>query len=104
MVSEIKQTCIFSKINTIRLHLQRKHIDSAICWTTQKEVKQFIFFDNFEHSITYQTWTLSRSRTYLVGEGVILVGDQQDGGKKRQISTPVSAFSAIVGVSLKCVL
>jgi hypothetical protein len=33
----------------------------------------------------------------LVGEGVILVGDQQDGGKKRQISTPVSAFSAIVG-------
>jgi hypothetical protein len=36
----------------------------------------------------------------LVGEGVILVGDQQDGGKKRQISTPVSAFSAIVGVSL----
>ena len=43
-------------------------------------------------------------RTYLVGEGVILVGDQQDGGKKRQISTPVSAFSAIVGVSLKCVL
>jgi hypothetical protein len=37
----------------------------------------------------------------LVGEGVILVGDQQDGGKKRQISTPVSAFSAIVGVSLK---
>jgi len=32
---------------------------------------------------------------YLVGEGVILVGDQQDGGKKRQISTPVSAFSAI---------
>ena len=38
------------------------------------------------------------------GEGVILVGDQQDGGKKRQISTSVSAFSAIVGVSLKCVL
>jgi hypothetical protein len=37
----------------------------------------------------------------LDGEGVILVGDQQDGGKKRQISTPVSAFSAIVGVSLK---
>jgi hypothetical protein len=36
--------------------------------------------------------------------GLILVGDQQDGGKKRQISTPVSAFSAIVGVSLKCVL
>jgi hypothetical protein len=31
-------------------------------------------------------------------------GDQQDGGKKSQISTPVSAFSAIVGVSLKCVL
>jgi hypothetical protein len=29
---------------------------------------------------------------YLVGEGVILVGNQQDGGKKRQISTPVSAF------------
>ena len=46
----------------------------------------------------------SGGRTYLVGEGVILVGDQQDGGKKRQISTPVSAFSAIVGVSLKCVL
>jgi hypothetical protein len=43
-------------------------------------------------------------RTYLVGEGFILVGDQQDGGKKRQISTPVSIFSAIVGVSLKCVL
>ena len=43
-------------------------------------------------------------RTYLVGEGVILVGDQQDGRKNRQISTPVSAFSAIVGVSLKCVL
>jgi hypothetical protein len=43
-------------------------------------------------------------RTYLVGEGVILVGDQQDGGRKRQISTLVSAFSAIVGVSLKCVL
>ena len=43
-------------------------------------------------------------RTYLVGEGVILVGDQQDGGKKRQISTPVSAFSAIVGISLKYVL
>jgi hypothetical protein len=40
----------------------------------------------------------------LVGEGVILVGDQQDGGKKRQISTPVNAFSAIVDVSLKCVL
>jgi hypothetical protein len=37
---------------------------------------------------------LSGGRTYLVGEGVILVGDQQDGGKKRQISTPVSAFSA----------
>jgi hypothetical protein len=40
----------------------------------------------------------------LVGEGVILVVDQPDGGKKRQISTPVSAFSAIFGVSLKCVL
>jgi hypothetical protein len=26
----------------------------------------------------------------LVGEEVILVGDQQDGGKKRQISTPVN--------------
>jgi hypothetical protein len=37
-------------------------------------------------------------------ERVILLGDQQDGGKKRQISTPVSVFSAIVGVSLKCVL
>jgi hypothetical protein len=33
-----------------------------------------------------------------------LVGDQQDGGKKRQISSPISAFSAIVGVSLKSVL
>jgi len=33
----------------------------------------------------------------LVGEEVILVGDQQDGGRKRQISTPVSTFSAIVG-------
>ena len=43
-------------------------------------------------------------RTCLVGEGVILVGDQQDGGKKRQNSTSVSAFSAIIGVSLKCVL
>jgi hypothetical protein len=41
----------------------------------------------------------------LVGEGIILVADQQDGGKKtRQISTPVSAFTAIVGLSLKCVL
>jgi hypothetical protein len=40
----------------------------------------------------------------LVGEWVILVGDQQDGGKKRQIFTPVSAFFAIVGVSLKCML
>jgi hypothetical protein len=46
----------------------------------------------------------SGGRTYLVGEGVILVEDQQDGGKKRQIPTPASAFSAIVGVSLKCVL
>jgi hypothetical protein len=26
-----------------------------------------------------------------------LVGDQQDGEKKRHISTPVNAFSAIVG-------
>ena len=48
-------------------------------------------------SIQYNTG----GRTYLVGEGVILVWDQQDGGKNRQISTPVSAFSAIVGVSLK---
>jgi hypothetical protein len=40
----------------------------------------------------------------LDGEGVILVEDQQYGGKKRQISTPVGAFSAIVGVLLKCVL
>jgi hypothetical protein len=32
-----------------------------------------------------------------------MVGEQQDGGRKRQISTPVRAFSAIVGVSLKCV-
>jgi hypothetical protein len=39
----------------------------------------------------------------LVAEGVILVGDQQDGGKKPQIFTPVSAFSTIVGVSLKYV-
>jgi hypothetical protein len=46
----------------------------------------------------------SGGRTYLVGEGVILVADHQNVGKKRQISTPVSAFSAIVGVSLKCVL
>jgi hypothetical protein len=29
---------------------------------------------------------------YLVGEGVILVGNQQDGGKKRQISTPVKCI------------
>jgi hypothetical protein len=42
-------------------------------------------------------YSISGGRTYLVG-------DQQDGGRKRQISTPVSAFSAIVGVSLKCVL
>jgi hypothetical protein len=40
----------------------------------------------------------------LVGEGVILVGDQQDGGEKILISTLVIALSAIVGVSLKCVL
>jgi hypothetical protein len=39
----------------------------------------------------------------LVAEGVILVGDQQDGGKKPQIFTPVSVFSTIVGVSLKYV-
>jgi hypothetical protein len=32
----------------------------------------------------------------LVGEGVILVGDQQDGGRKRQISIPVSAFIEII--------
>jgi hypothetical protein len=44
------------------------------------------------------------ARTSLVGEGVILVGDHQDGGNKHQISTPVSAFSAIVGVLLNCVL
>ena len=43
-------------------------------------------------------------RTYLVGEVVILVGDQEDGEKNRQIFTPVSAFSAIVSVSFKCVL
>jgi hypothetical protein len=36
------------------------------------------------------TSTLSGGRTYLVEEEVILVGDQQDGGKKRQISTLVS--------------
>jgi hypothetical protein len=36
--------------------------------------------------------------------GFYVNSDQQDGGKKRQISTPVSAFSAIVGVSLKYVL
>jgi hypothetical protein len=35
---------------------------------------------------------LSGGRTYLVEEGVILVGDQQYGGRKRQISTPVAAF------------
>ena len=52
----------------------------------------------------YYDHIVSGGRIYLVGEGVILVGDQQDGGRKRQISTPVSAFSAIVGVSLKCVL
>jgi hypothetical protein len=46
------------------------------------------------------TSTLSGGRIYLVREEVILVGDQQDGGKKRQISTPVSAFSAIVGVNV----
>jgi hypothetical protein len=40
----------------------------------------------------------------LVEEGVILVGDQQDGGKKHHLFKPVSAFSAIVGVSLNCVL
>jgi hypothetical protein len=41
----------------------------------------------------------------LQGGLTYLVGDQQDGGKKkRQISTPVSALSALVGVSLKCVL
>jgi hypothetical protein len=34
---------------------------------------------------------------------ISLVGDQQYGGKKCQISTLESAFSAIVGVSLKCV-
>ena len=63
------------------------------------------------HTKDIYTWptqrrllSLSRGRTYLVGEGVILVWDQQDGRKKRQISTPVSAFSAIVDVSLKCVL
>jgi hypothetical protein len=49
-------------------------------------------------------WLTSGGRTYLVGEWVILVGDQQDGEKKRQISTPVSAFSAIVGVSFLYIL
>jgi hypothetical protein len=39
----------------------------------------------------------------LVGEGVISVEDQQDGEKTSNF-TPVSAFSAIVGVSMKCVL
>ena len=53
----------------------------------------------FDSTVAY-----SGGRTYLVAEGVIFVGDQQDSGKKRQISTPVSAFSAIVSVSLKCVL
>jgi hypothetical protein len=47
---------------------------------------------------------ITGDQTYLVGEGIILIGDQQDGEKKRQISKPVSAFSAIVGLSLKCVL
>jgi hypothetical protein len=51
----------------------------------------------------YSGFTVSGGQTYLVGEGVILVGDQQYGGKKCQISTLESAFSAIVGVSLKCV-
>ena len=39
--------------------------------------------------------SITGGRTYLVGEGVILVEDQQDGVKKRQISTPISAFSCI---------
>jgi hypothetical protein len=56
------------------------------------------------HACLLVSLNYTGGRTYLVGEGVILVGDQQIGGKKRQISTPVSAFSAIVGVSLKCVL
>ena len=30
----------------------------------------------------YSERSISGGRTYLVGEGVILVGDQQDGGKK----------------------
>jgi hypothetical protein len=34
----------------------------------------------------------------ISGGRTSLVGDKQDGEKKRQISTPVSAFSAIVGV------
>ena len=36
-------------------------------------------------------------------KGLFWLETQQDGGKKRQISTPVSAFSTIVGVSLKFV-
>jgi len=39
--------------------------------------------------------SITGGRTSLVVEGVILVGDQQDGGEKRQISTPISAFSCI---------
>jgi hypothetical protein len=36
-------------------------------------------------------------------KGLFWLETQQDGGKQRQIFTPLSAFSAIVGVSLKFV-
>jgi hypothetical protein len=58
--------------------------------------------DNIGHT-RYRTKT-NKTQKYNTTQHRKLKGDQQDGGKKRQISTPVSAFSAIVGVSLKCVL
>ena len=36
------------------------------------------------HLVTLRDVVIPEGRTYLAGEGVILVGDQQDGGKKRQ--------------------
>ena len=70
------------------------------------------FIEIILHILFNQIWVTSfifhyyysGGRTYLVGEGVILIVDRQDGGIKRQISISVSAFSAIFGVSLKCVL
>ena len=47
---------------------------------------------------------VSGGRIYLVGGGSILFGAHQNGGKTRQFSTPASAFSAVVCISLKCVL